>query len=140
MDQKKVVGFLAYWVVNAVVLLVAAAIFGGNVVLGNKDISAPLAAVLVALVITVLTYLVEPLVAKSGMRQNLKSLAIKDEYSNGLIYLGANVVIVWVVKWFASTLGLGVASIIYVVLVGILLTLGQWAVFKLVPTAGAAKK
>lgn len=140
MDQKKVVGFLAYWVVNAVVLLVAAAIFSGNVVLGNKDISAPLAAVLVAVVITVLTYLVEPVVAKSGMRQNLKSLTIKDEYSNGLIYLGANVVIVWVVKWFASTLGLGVANIFYVVLVGILLTLGQWAVFKLVPTGVTSKK
>lgn len=140
MDQRKVVGFLAYWVVNSVVLLVAAAIFRGNVVLGNKDISAPLAAVLAALIIVVLLYLVEPLVAKSDIKQSLRALKLKDEHSMGLIYFAANVVVVWVIKWFASILGLGISSIVYVILVGILLTGGQWAVFKLVPTVGTPKK
>lgn len=140
MDQRKVVGFLSYWVVSAVALLVATAIFRGNVVLGNKDISAPLAAVLVGLVINILLYLVEPLVVKSGIRQSLKSLKLKKEHLDGLIYLGANVVIIWVLKWFASILGLGVSNIFYVVLVGVMLTLGQWAVFKLMPTVDSAKK
>ena len=140
MDQRKVVGFLAYWVITAVTLLVATQIFKGNVVLGTKDVSAPLAAVLAGLVINVLLYFVEPLIAKSDIKSNLKTLKLKDEHLMGLIYLGANIVILWVVKWFAAVLGLGISSLVYVVLLGILLTLTQWATFKFMPAIGASKK
>lgn len=139
MNQKKVVGFLAYWVANSVVLLVAALIFKGNVVLGNKDISGPAAAVLCGLIISVLTLLVEPLVAKSRIKESFKSLKIKDENLNGLAYLIANIALVWVLKWFASVLGLGISSVFYAILVGVILTVGQWAVYKFVPNANGKK-
>lgn len=133
MDLKKLISFLAYWVSNAVVLVIAAAIFKGNVVLGNKDISGPFAAVVVGLIISVLGYFIEPLVAKSKIKQNLKSLNLKEENLNGIIYFVSNVAFVWILKWFASFLGLGISSVIYVVLVGVLLTAGQWAVYRTVP-------
>ena len=139
MNQKKIVGFLAYWVANSVVLLVAALIFKGNVVLGNKDISGPAAAVLCGLIISVLTLLVEPLVAKSRIKESFKSLKIKDENLNGLAYLIANIALVWVLKWFASVLGLGISSVFYAILVGVILTVGQWAVYKFVPNANGKK-
>ena len=133
MDQKKLLGFLAYWVSNAVVLVIAAAIFSGKVVLGNKDVSGPLAAVVVGLLITVLCLFVEPIVSKSNIKKSLVSLKLKDENLNGLIYFLGNVIIVWVLKWFASVLGLGIYSVLYAVFVGVLLTVGQWAVYKTVP-------
>ena len=139
MNQKKIVGFLAYWVANSVVLLVAALIFQGNVVLGNKDIGGPAAAVLCGLIISVLTLLVEPLVAKSRIKESFKSLKIKDENLNGLAYLIANIALVWVLKWFASVLGLGISSVFYAILVGVILTVGQWAVYKFVPNANGKK-
>ena len=139
MNQKKIVGFLAYWVANSVVLLVAALIFKGNVVLGNKDISGPAAAVRCGLIISVLTLLVEPLVAKSRIKESFKSLKIKDENLNGLGYLIANIALVWVLKWFASVLGLGISSVFYAILVGVILTVGQWAVYKFVPNANGKK-
>lgn len=135
MDQKKAVGFLAYWVVTSVVLLVCAAIFKGNVVLGTKDISAPMAAVVTGLLINILLFLVEPLIAKTDIKQSLKSLKLKEEYLTGLIYFGANVVILWVIKWFAAVLGLGISSVVYVVLTGVILTLAQWGAFKMLPAA-----
>lgn len=131
MDQRKLIGFLGYWVANAIVLVVAATIFKGNVVLGNKDMSGPFAAVVVGLIIVVLTYFVEPLVAKSKIKNSLKSLKLKEENLNGLMYFVANVVFVWVLKLFASNLGMGISSVLYAILVGGLLTLGQWAVYKL---------
>ncbi|MDP2632760.1 MAG: phage holin family protein [Candidatus Curtissbacteria bacterium] len=133
MEQRKLVGFLGYWVANAFVLVVAAAIFKGNVVLGNKDISGPFAAVVVGLIVVLLTYIVEPIIAKSNIKRSLKSLKLKEENLNGLIYFVVNVVIVWVLKLFASVLGMGISSVLYAVLVGGLLTLGQWAVYKTVP-------
>lgn len=122
MDQKKLVGFLSFWVVNTVVLLVASVIFSGNVVLGNSRVSTPMAAIISGLIITGLNYLVQPLVAKSGFR-------VKGNLMAG-VYLVANIVFVWIIKRFALTLGLGVFNILYTVLVGILLTAGQWAVVK----------
>ena len=130
MDQKKLVGFLSFWVVNTVVLLLASVIFSGNVVLGNSRVSTPIAAILSGLIITGLNYLVQPLVAKSGLK-------VKGNAMAG-VYLAANIVFVWIIKRFALLLGLGVVNILYTILVGILLTVGQWAVAK--ATGQMAKK
>lgn len=130
MDQKKLVVFLSFWVVNAVVLLVASVIFGGNVVLGNAKVSTPMAAIISGLIITGLTYGVQPLVDRSGLK-------VKGNTIGG-IYLVANIVFVWIIKRFALLLGLGVANILYTILVGALLTGGQWAVEK--ATGQMAKK
>lgn len=122
MDQKKLVGFLGFWVVNAIVLLVASVIFGDNVVLGNSRVSTPMAAIISGLIITGLTYLVQPLVDRSGFK-------VKGNTMAG-VYLVANIVFVWIIKRFALLLGLGVVNILYTILVGVLLTIGQWAVAK----------
>lgn len=121
MDQKKLVEILAFWVVNTAVLLVSSFIFSGNVVLGNDKLSMPMAAVLSGLIITAVGYLVQPAVARSGYK-------VKNENVWGGIYFVANAAVVWVVKRFALVLGLGVASIFYVILVAVLLTAAQWAV------------
>lgn len=129
MDQKKVIEVLGFWVVNAIVLLLASLIFRDNIVLGNDKVSTPMAAVLAGLVITGLTYLVRPIVAKSGLK-------VKGEYNWGIVYLVANTLIVWVIKRLALVLGLGVANIFFTLILAVLLTVGQWAVAKV---TGATK-
>lgn len=131
MDQKKIVELLSFWVVNSLVLLVSSAIFGGSVVLGNDKVSAPMAAVLAGLIITAASYLVPPIVARSGFK-------VKSDPIRGVILAGANFVIVWIIKRLAQLTGLGVANIFYVVVLAALLTLGQWAVAK--ATGGMVKK
>lgn len=130
MDQKKLVEYLAFWVVNSVVLLVSSFIFSGNVVLGNDKLSMPLAALVCGLIITVFGYLVPPAVVKTGYK-------VKDEKVWGAIYFASNVIIVWIIKRFALLLGFGVASILYVLLVGVLLTAAQWGT---AIATGATKK
>lgn len=146
MDQKKLVEILAFWVVNAAVLLISSFIFANNVVLGNDKVSAPMAAVISGAIITAFGYLVPPVVKKSGYKQSLQSssgysqiagLKIKNENTWGGIYFVANAAVVWVVKRFALLLGLGVASIFYVILVAILLTGAQWAAAR---ATGAMRK
>lgn len=132
MDQKKMVQFLSFWVVNTVVLLVSSFIFGGNVVLGNDKVSMPMAAVISGLIITLAGLAVDPLVKRWGLVENLKStlkatgLKMKDDALWGIIYLVFNIIVVWIIKRFALLIGLGVASIMYVFIVGILLTVAQW--------------
>ncbi|MBI3282615.1 hypothetical protein HYZ70_00890 [Candidatus Curtissbacteria bacterium] len=133
MDQKKLVEILAFWVVNTAVLLISSFIFGNNVVLGNDKVSAPMAAVISGGIITAFGYLVPPVVARSGYK-------IKNENLWGGIYFVANALVVWVVKRFALLLGLGVASIFYVILVAVLLTGAQWAAARATGAMGRTSK
>lgn len=130
MDQKKLVEILAFWVANTIALLVASYVFGRNVELGNDKLSMPVAAVLSGLIITGAGYLVPPIIEKIGYK-------VKNENIWGGIYFVANVLVVWVIKRFALVLGLGVASIFYVLLVAVLLTAAQWGAAY---ATGAVKK
>ena len=133
MDQTKIVGFLANWVVNILVLLIAAGIFRNNVVLGNANISTAHAAIILGLVITLLSMLVAPAVAKSGIKIGKK----QQDKVMGAAYLAANALFLWILKRLALVLGLGISNVLYVILTAILLTCGQWAVAII---TGAMKK
>ena len=124
MDQKKLVQFLSFWVVNAIVLIIADSLFGINVELGNDKVSGSFAAVVSALIITGVNYFVPQAVAKSGYK-------VKDQRLWGVIYYGANIFSVWVLKHLALILGFGVANLLFTVLVGALLSVAQYATGKL---------
>lgn len=123
MDQQKLVGFLGFWVVSVVVLLILDAILGVKVHLGNAVLTTPLAAVLSGLILTVAAFLVPSAVDKLGYKQ-------KNENIWAAIFLGVNIVLIWIVKTLADFTGLGVASIFYVILMAIVLTIAQLGVVK----------
>ncbi len=123
MDQKKQVAFLGMWLGNTVIFLLASAVFGNNVVLGNERISGPLAAVVAGLILTVLTSLVPLVVAKSGHK-------IKDKNIWAGIFLVANIIIVWLIKRLAIVTGLGISNNFYVLILAVVLMLAQWGVAK----------
>lgn len=127
MDQKKAVSFLTFWVVNTVVLLIANAIFGGNVVVGNQSISTGLSAIFAGLILTALIPLAPKAVEKSGYK-------IKNKNIWPGIFLGLNIVTIWILKRLAIVTGFGISSILWVIILAIIITFAELAVAK---TTGA---
>lgn len=108
-------------------------VFSTNVVLGNANVSMPMAAVISGLIITGFGYVVPIVVAKSGVK-------VKNDSSWAGIFWAGNVVIVWVLKRFALILGLGVSSLLYVALLGVILTVAQFAAARATGAMGKGKK
>lgn len=133
MDQKKAVNFLSFWVANTVVLLLAAAVLGANVVLGNDKLSGPLAAVISGFILTLLIYLVPLAVARSGYK-------IKNENIWPAIFFIANFVLIWVIKRLAIISGLGISSILWAIVVALVVTLAELGVAKTTGAMKTAKK
>lgn len=130
MSNQKLIGFFSLWIANSLVFLVASLVLVGNVVLGNDKVSTPMAAVIAGFVLTTLMQLVEPAVGKSGYK-------VTNQNIWGLIYLVYNVGALWLLKRFALVLGLGISSLVWVVVIGVVLTLVQWGV---VMATGSMKK
>src|SRR3990167_8827252 len=106
MDQKKAVSFLTFWVVNTVVILIANAIFGGNVAVGNQSISTGLSAIFAGLVLTALIPLAPKAVEQTGFK-------IKNQNVWPVIFLSLNIVVLWILKRLAMITGLGICSILW---------------------------
>ena len=121
MDQKQIVNFLSFWVANTVALLISAAVLGGNVVLGNDKVSASVAAIIAGLILTVITTFTPRIVEKSGFK-------VKDDKLWGVIFLSVNFVGIWVIKRLAILTGLGISSILWVLILAVVITLVQWGV------------
>lgn len=123
MDQKKTLHFLVLWVVNTVIILILAAALKNGVVLGNDKVSKPIAGVLAGLVLTLVPFLSPLVVKKYGLK-------VKNENIYLALYFAVGFVVVWIIKRFALTTGLGVSNVLLVVLIAILATLAFWAVTK----------
>lgn len=130
MSNQKLISFFSLWIANSLVFLIASLIFVGNVVLGNDKVSTPMAAVIAGFVLTTLMLVVEPAVGKSGYKVTNKNVW-------GLIYLVYNIAALWILKRFALVLGLGISSLVWVAVIGVVLTLVQWGV---VMATGSMKK
>lgn len=123
MDNDKLIRFLGFWIATSVMLLICSAIFGNNVVLGNDRVSGSMAAVFAGFILTGINYLVPKALAKSDFK-------VKKESQWAIIFLISNAIVVWIIKRLAQITGLGISSILYVVVVAILVTVAQWAVDK----------
>ncbi len=125
MNTNKLLVFLSYWLVNSIILMAASKVLPNYVVLGNDKLTLPLAAVFSALVLTGASYLVPPLLKKSGLK-------IKEEWLMALPYLAINVITIWLIKKLAIITGFGISNNVFVVVVAVLVTFGQWGVYKYV--------
>ncbi|MBI2598625.1 hypothetical protein HYW40_00140 [Candidatus Curtissbacteria bacterium] len=133
MTNEKLISFFGFWLANALAVLAAALVFKGNIVLGTDKVSMPMAAVIAGFTVTVLTTLVAPAVDRTGYK-------VKDKRLWVVIYLLANLLILWIIKRFALVLGLGISGIIYVVILGVILTAVQWGVVAATGSMIKAKK
>ena len=123
MDQKRAVAFLTFWVVNTVVILIAGTIFGGNVVVGNISISTGLSAIFAGLILTALIPLTPIAVEKAGYK-------IKNQNIWPVIFFASNLVVLWILKRLAMVTGLGISSILWVIILAVIMTAAELAVAK----------
>ncbi len=125
MDQKNLIKLLGFWVTNTILLSIFSSLYVGNVVLGNASISRPVATILNALILAIIIYLVPSITKKLDLK-----IKISDEKILAIDYFLVNFVVLWILKRLADITGLGISSILNVLIVAIVLALIQVAVQK----------
>ena len=126
--MNKAINFLIFWILLALLLLVVSAIFAKDIVLGNANMTRPMAAVFVGLLLAALFYLVPSFLVKVGLRKNLTStldiggLKLKGESAWFVVFFVINTIAIWVIKRFANATGLGVSNIPFVLILAVLVT------------------
>ena len=126
--MNKAINFLIFWILLALLLLVVSAIFAKDIVLGNTNMTRPMAAVFVGLLLAALFYLVPSFLVKVGLRKNLTStldiggLKLKGESAWFVVFFVINTIAIWVIKRFANATGLGVSNIPFVLILAVLVT------------------
>ena len=125
MDQKSLIKLLGFWITNIILLSIFSSLYAGNVVVGNAAISRPVAMILNALILAIAVYLVPSIVKKLDLK-----IKISDEKILAIDYFVVNLVVLWVLKRLADITGLGISSILNVLIVAIVLALIQVGVQK----------
>ncbi len=123
MEQKTLIKFLILWIANSLVLVILSAVFKSNIVLGNANLTKPAASVLVGLILSIFVYLV-PMIAKK------MELKLKDNKMLALAYFIVNAVGLWIVKRLADFTGLGISSVLFVLIIAVIAALVQVGVDK----------
>ena len=125
MDQENLIKLLGFWISNTILLSIFSALYVGGVVLGNASISKPVATIINALILAIVVYLVPSIVKKLDLK-----IKISDEKILAIDYFVVNLVVLWVLKRLADITGLGISSILNVLIVAIVLALIQVGVQK----------
>ena len=115
MDQSKIVKFLSLWVINSVLLLLCSAILKSGIVLGNDKVNGSLAAVFSGLFLTLTPFIAHLILGKYIYK-------IRDLRIESVFLIAVNSVVIWVIKRFALTTGLGVSNILLVGFLAVLAT------------------
>ena len=125
MDQKNLIKLLGFWISNTILLSIFSALYVGGVVLGNASISKPVATIINALILAIVVYLVPSIVKKLDLK-----IKISAEKVQAADYFLVNFVVLWILKRLADITGLGISSILNVLIVAIVLALIQVGVQK----------
>lgn len=122
-DKQELNLWLSIGLVNAAILYVVSLFFPDFVVVGNEFIEGWMAVILTSLLLTVLLVLVKPLMKSA-------SLKVKGDLPINITYGIANIVGLWVLAKLARYVGFGVSSFVVVIVLGVVLTLFQYVVWK----------
>lgn len=120
---KKPVMWVGIAVANALVILVAASLYPDAIVLGNAFIPPFAAACAAAVLLTVWVGLIVPFVTKIILKK-------KNEVHISALYGIANILGLWILSRFALSVGLGIASVLFAVILGVVLTGAQYGIWK----------
>lgn len=115
MDQVKLVKYLGTWVFLAIGLLIASKIFPNSIVLGNASLTSAMAGIINSLILVLLLSGMPSVVEKMELR-------IKDERFSWTIFFFGNLILIWILKRLATITGIGIASIYFVILLALFVT------------------
>ena len=126
------VTFLSFWIVNSLLLWIVSQIAPQGVVLGNQHILSPWASLFAGFILSAIDSMVEPTLAMTKIKP-------MTDYHWALTFFAANSVALWIITRFALIIGVGVAAFWWAVILGIVVTLGQWAVWAYFAPMGKKK-
>ncbi len=125
MDKNKKLNFwMVVGVVNAIVLYTSSLFFPTYVVIGNEFIEKWMAIILTAFLLTVCVAFTKPVMKAAKLK-------VKGDLAINITYGIANIVGLWIIARLAKFVGFGISSFWVVIALGVLLTLIQYAVWKI---------
>lgn len=116
LDLPKVFLALSLWIGKSIVLLLSSAFSFETFVLGNDRVSGAMAAVFVALLLTISSFSSDIIAVK--LRIDLKN----NNYKKVFLF-GQASVIIWLAKLFSLITGFGIANILVVFIIAALVVL-----------------
>ena len=122
--MKKYTPFLAFWIVDSLLLWLASMFYPTYYVLGNANLTNILAAVVAGLVWTAIVWKSMMFTTKLGIKKN-------DILKNTAFYLVVNFVALWIVARFSALFGFGVTSYVWVFALAFISNLVQWGAWSL---------
>lgn len=129
---KTYIKFIIIWLINSLIIWAANALYPGNIVLGNANISLTAGVIISGFLVTLLCKLVKILFVK------FVHIKKTSRWVMFIFYWLVNSVIVWLVARLAPYTGLGISSFYWAFGLGFALNFFQWVirqilkVFKLV--------
>lgn len=117
------------WVVNTLIFYLAAMILPASFVLGNNLFTSMQAAVVSGLILTIVSWLVDPFA-------RLLEWDMKAMPNMMVAYFAGNVATVWFIARYSMLSGFGVANVLWVLILSVVTFVGQYTV----AAAGMGKK
>ena len=112
-------------IANGLIIYLAAYFYPGSVVLGNASLSSMAALIVTAILLTLIISQVEPLLKLAKVR-------LKGDFAMAIVYGLVNIIGLWIIARTAIYTGFGISTVSVAVILGVVLNLAQYFVWKLV--------
>jgi len=116
--------FIGFWLINAILFWIIGLIAPEGVVLGNQHVSAIQASLFAGFLLSTVNILTEPAVE-----------LVKFKPQPGQwrwIFVVINTISIWVITRLALIVGISINAFWWAVILGVILTFGQWMIWKVV--------
>ncbi len=124
-DKTRALLLFKMLIANGLIIYLAAYFYPGTVVLGNASLSSMAALVITAILLTLIISQVEPLL-------KLVKVKLQGDFSMAVVYGLVNIIGLWIIARAAIYTGFGISTVSVAVILGIVLNLVQYLVWKLV--------
>lgn len=116
--------FIGFWLTNAILFWIIGLIAPGGVVLGNQHVSAIQAGLFAGFLLSTVNILTEPAIELAKFKP--------QQGQWRWLFVAVNTISIWVITRLALIVGVGINAFWWAVILGVILTFGQWMVWKLV--------
>lgn len=124
-DKTQILLLLKMLIANGLIIYLAAYFYPGTVVLGNASLSSMAALIVTAILLTLIISQVEPLL-------KLTKVKLKGDFSLAVFYGLVNIIGLWIIARAAIYTGFGISTVSVAVVLGVVLNLAQYLVWKLI--------
>ena len=124
-DKTQILLLFKMLIANGLIIYLAAYFYPGSVVLGNASLSSMAALIVTAILLTLIISQVEPLLKLAKVR-------LKGDFAMAIVYGLVNIIGLWIIARTAIYTGFGISTVSVAVILGVVLNLAQYFVWKLV--------